>query len=89
LVAVPLEVLVVERLPHVEREQLTDHLTPALALSLLTTAVTLVDAPASIDDGGAGLMLTEIAGGVGGLDDEPPQPTTVIASANVARKLEI
>ena len=89
LVAVPLAVLVAERLPHAEREQLTDHLTPALALSLLTSAVRLVDAPASIDDGGAGLMLTEIAGGFGVFDDEPPQPITAIARANVARALEI
>ncbi|MGA2249792.1 hypothetical protein [Terracidiphilus sp.] len=85
----PLAVLAAETLPHAEREQLTDHFTPALALSLLTTAVTLMDDPASIDDGGAGLMLTEIACGVGGLDDEPPQPTTVTARANAARRLEI
>jgi hypothetical protein len=87
LVVAPLAVEAAEKLPHAEPVQV--HLTPALALSLLTTAAMLTDVPASIDDGGAGLMLTEIAGGVGGLDDEPPQPTTVIVRANAARRLEI
>ena len=89
MVAVPLAVVVDEKLPQDEPEQETDHFTPALALSLLMTAATFVDVPASIDDGGAGLMLTEIAGGFGGFDDEPPQPTTMIARANAARRLEI
>ena len=89
MVAVPLAVVVVEKLPQDEPEQEADHFIPALALSLLMIPITLVDVPASIDDGGAGLMLTEIAGGFGGLDDEPPQPTTVITRANAARRLKI
>ena len=52
LVAAPLAVVAVEKLPHCELPQVTDHLTPAFALSLLTTAVRLMVAPASIDDGG-------------------------------------
>jgi hypothetical protein len=52
LVAVPLAVEATEKLPHCALPQLTDHLTPALALSLLTTAVRLRVAPASVDDGG-------------------------------------
>ena len=52
LVAVPLALVAVEKLPHCELPQVTDHLTPAFALSLLTTAVRLMVAPASADDGG-------------------------------------
>jgi hypothetical protein len=51
-VAAPLPVEVAERLPQPEPPQETDHFTPALALSLLTTAVRLVDEPALIEDGG-------------------------------------
>ena len=52
LVAVPLAVEAAEKLPHCELPQVTDHLTPAFALSLLTTAVRLMVEPASVDDGG-------------------------------------
>ena len=50
-VAEPLAVEAAEKLPHGELPQLTDHLTPAFALSLLTTAVRLAAAPALIEDG--------------------------------------
>jgi hypothetical protein len=52
LVAVPLGVEAAEKLPHCELPQVTDHLTPAFAVSLLTTAPKLMVAPASVDDGG-------------------------------------
>jgi hypothetical protein len=52
LVAVPLAVEAAEKLPHCALPQVTDHLTPAFALSLLTTAVRLMVEPASVDDGG-------------------------------------
>jgi hypothetical protein len=52
LVAVPLAVVAVEKLPHCELPQATDHVTPPFALSLLTTAVRLMVAPVSADDGG-------------------------------------
>jgi hypothetical protein len=51
-VAVPLAVEAVEKLPHCELPQVTDHFTPAFALSLLTTAVRLITDPVSVDDGG-------------------------------------
>jgi hypothetical protein len=51
-VAAPLAVEVAERLPQAEPPQETDHFTPALALSLLTTALRLADEPAVTDDGG-------------------------------------
>ena len=51
-VAVPLAVEAVEKLPHCELPQVTVHLTPAFALSLLTTAVRLMVEPVSVDDGG-------------------------------------
>ena len=51
-VAVPLAVEAVEKLPHCELPQITVHLTPAFALSLLTTAVRLMVEPVSVDDGG-------------------------------------
>jgi hypothetical protein len=52
LVAVPLAVEAVEKLPHCELPQVTDHVTPAFALSLLTTAVRLMVEPVPVDDGG-------------------------------------
>ncbi len=52
LVAVPLAVEAVEKLPHCELPQVTDHVTPAFALSLLTTAVRLMVEPVLVDDGG-------------------------------------
>jgi hypothetical protein len=52
LVAVPLAVVAAEKLPHFALPQATDHVTPPFALSLLTTAVSLMVAPASADDGG-------------------------------------
>ena len=73
LVATPLAVEAAERLPHCELPQLTAHLTPAFALSLLTTAVRLMVEPASVDDGGCGLKATERAGGLGE-EPDPPQP---------------
>jgi hypothetical protein len=51
-VVVPLAVEAVEKLPHCELPQVTDHLTPAFAPSLLTTAVRLMIEPVSVDDGG-------------------------------------
>ena len=52
LVATPLAVEGAERLPHCAPPQVTVHLTPAFALSLLTTAVRLMVEPASVDEGG-------------------------------------
>ena len=52
LVAAPLAVVAVEKLPHCELPQLTVHLTPAFALSLPTTAVTLMVEPVPVEDGG-------------------------------------
>ena len=52
LVAAPLAVVAVEKLPHCELPQVTDHVTPPFAPSLLTTAVRLMVEPASVEDGG-------------------------------------
>jgi hypothetical protein len=52
-----------EKLPHVELLQVTDHLTPPLLLSLVTTAVRLAVALAMSDVGGVGLRATETGGG--------------------------
>jgi hypothetical protein len=52
LVAVPLAVVAADKLPHCALPQVTDHVTPPFALSLLTTAVRLMVAPASADEGG-------------------------------------
>jgi hypothetical protein len=51
----------------------TDHVTPPLLPSLLTTAVSDAVALAVIEVGGAGLRLTEIDGGFGPLPPPPPQ----------------
>jgi hypothetical protein len=51
-VAAPLAVEATEKLPHCELPQATDHLTPAFALSLLTTAVRLMVELVSVEDGG-------------------------------------
>jgi hypothetical protein len=49
---VPLAVEAVEKLPHCELPQVADQVTPAFALSLLTTAVRLMVEPVPVDDGG-------------------------------------
>lgn len=89
-VAAPLPVEAAEKLPHGEFPQLTDHLTPPFALSLLTTAVRLVADPVSIDAGAWGLNATVIAGGVGGLgeDPDPPQPAISMTKAIARIKQE-
>jgi hypothetical protein len=51
-VVVPLPVEAAEKLPHCALLQVTDHLTPALVLSLPTIAVRLMLEPVSVDDGG-------------------------------------
>jgi hypothetical protein len=51
-VAAPLAVDPEEKLPHGEPPQFTVQVTPALTLSLLTMAVSVVLVPASSDDGG-------------------------------------
>jgi hypothetical protein len=51
-VAAPLAVDEEEKEPHAVVPQVTAHVTPPLALSLLTMAVRLVLVPASSDDGG-------------------------------------
>jgi hypothetical protein len=77
-VATPLPVDPAEKLPQGALPQLTVHVTPALAVSLLTMAVRLVVVPASSDDGGWGENETEI--GAGGLGEEPEPPQPVINS---------
>jgi hypothetical protein len=90
VVAVPLAVEVAEKLPHAELPQVTDHETPLLALSLLTTAVRLAFAPVFIDAGAAGLNVNEITGGFGGLGPEPdpPQPAISITRRTKAIRYE-
>jgi hypothetical protein len=73
-VAAPLAVDAAEKLPHGELPQLTVHVTPALAVSLLTIAVRLVLVPASSDGGGCVENETEIDAGGLGEDPDPPQP---------------
>jgi hypothetical protein len=53
---------VAEKLPHAALPQVTVHLTPALALSLATTAVRLAVVPVVSDAGGAGVRVTVMAG---------------------------
>jgi hypothetical protein len=86
-VAPPLAVEVGEKLPHVALPQETDHLTPPLLLSLLTTAVRLVGGvPATIDVGAAGLNATEMTGGGAGGVDPPPHPVIqIVVAANAKR----
>jgi hypothetical protein len=78
---VPLGVVVGVKEPHEETLQVTDHVTPALALSLLTTAVSDAVCPAVMVVGGAGLKATEMAGGVGGLLPPPPHAAATNAIA--------
>ena len=82
--ATPLAVLVGLKDPHAEPVQLTVHLTPAFALSLVTVAVRLAVALATSVVGGE-LRATEIAGGVGGgVDEDPPQEVRQTAIAATA-----
>ncbi len=64
MVAVPLAVEVGAKLPQAEVLQVTVHLTPALAVSFATTAVSGVVVPSINDAGAAGLSVTVIAGAV-------------------------
>jgi hypothetical protein len=83
VVAAPLAVDVGETLPH--EEQLTVHLTPALALSFVTLAVMLVVAPTTSELDTA-LTATEMACGGGGVDPPPPQAVSQIVSAAEAKR---
>jgi hypothetical protein len=85
-VAAALAVEPAEKLPHEALPQATFHVTPALALSLSTIAVRLVEVPASIDAGGAGERDTEIAAGGLGDEPDPPQPATSSTRAKTAMK---
>jgi hypothetical protein len=78
---VPLAVVVGVKVPHEELPQVTDHVTPPLLLSLLTTAVNDAVAPAVTDAGGAGLKATEIDGGFGPFPPPPPQAAATNAIA--------
>jgi len=86
VVAAPLAVDVGLKLPHEDPPQVTDQLTPAFPLSLLTTAVNDPVCPAVIVVGGAGLKVTEISGGFGPL---PPPPPHAAAANAIATTLDI
>ena len=76
-----------EKLPHALALQLTDHLTPALLLSLMTFAVRLVVVAATSDVGGVPLKATEMTGGgVGGVLEPPPQAVNQIVAAATAKR---
>jgi len=64
VVAVPLGVVAELKEPQAELPQVTVQVTPALWLSLLTTAVRLEVAPMMREVGGVGLRATEIPGAV-------------------------
>jgi hypothetical protein len=81
-----------EKMPHALALQEADHLTPALLLSLLTTAVRLVGGvPATIDVGAAGLNATEMTGGgAGGVLDPPPHPVIqIVVAANAKSEVDL
>ena len=76
-----------EKLPHALALQLTDHLTPALLLSLVTVAVRLVVVAVTNDVGGVPLKATEMTGGGGGgVLEPPPQAVSPIAAAVTAKR---
>jgi len=62
--------------PQAELPQVTDQSTPAFDESFVTTAVSGLFVPTCIDDGGAELKATEIAGGGGVTELEPPPHPT-------------
>jgi 3-deoxy-D-manno-octulosonate 8-phosphate phosphatase KdsC-like HAD superfamily phosphatase len=72
-VGAPLAVEAELNVPHGEVLQVTDHVTPAFALSLLTVAVRVAVADAARVVGTGDAKATEIAGGVGGVLELPPQ----------------
>jgi hypothetical protein len=67
VVAVPLAVEVGLKLPHRELPHVTDQVTPAFALSLLTLAVNSAVAPTVIEVGGA-LSATEMGAFAGEIE---------------------
>jgi hypothetical protein len=62
VVAAPLAVLVGLNVPQEEALQVTDHVTPPLFGSFVTTAVSGAVAPGASDAGGAGVRVTVSAG---------------------------
>ena len=64
MVAAPLAVFVGLKLPHCELPQVTLQVTPPLAESPVTDAMTLAVAPVASDEGGGVLSVTEMAGAV-------------------------
>jgi hypothetical protein len=64
VVAAPLAVVVGLKLPHDELPHVTLQVTPALAESPVTVAMTLAVAPVASDEGGGVVSETEIAGAV-------------------------
>ena len=86
VVATPLPVLALLKLPQFDAEQVTLQCTPPLAESFETMAVTEVLWPTFNELGGAGLKATAIAGGGGGgLLPPPPQATNDAISAATAK----
>jgi hypothetical protein len=71
--------------PHDELPQMTVQVTPALLLSFATTAVRLAVALVASDVGGA-VKVTEIAGGVGGVEPDPPQDVRQMDSTAMAKR---
>jgi hypothetical protein len=71
--------------PHAELPQVTVQVTPAFLVSFATTAVRLVVALVASDVGGA-VKVTEIAGGVGGVEPDPPQEVRQMDSAAIAKR---
>jgi len=69
---VPLAVDAELNVPHGDVLQVTDQVTPAFALSLVTVAVRVAVAEAARVVGAGDAKATEIAGGVGGVLELPP-----------------
>lgn len=80
MVGAPLAVEAELNVPHGAVLQVTDQVTPALALSLETVAVRVAVVDATRVVGAADEKATEIAGGVGGVLELPPQAVSRDAS---------
>jgi hypothetical protein len=89
VVALPLAVVALLKLPHGELPQVMDHRTPPFAESLLTLEVRLIVFEVCIEDAGCEAKVTDIeAGGFGLLGVPELQPTLriTITTAAKARK---
>ena len=86
MVGEPLAVAAGLNEPHGEVLQVTVQVTPALLVSFATVAVSIAVALVATDVGAAAKVTEIVAGGVGGVEPDPPQEVRQMHSAARAKR---